>query len=432
MGTAGAPPGGRLSIDRERFRRTFDALASIGRADDGSIHRPGFSGADMEARRWLIDEAHVRGLEARLDGAANVIVRRPGGGSEETPCVLVGSHLDSVPSGGAFDGALGVLIGLEALTAMYEAGVPSERPVEVVAFSDEEGRFGGMFGSKALSGRLTPADIAQAADLDGVLLREAMAEQGLDPDAALHARRPHGSVACYLEVHVEQGPVLDESDERLGLVTDICGLFKWFVTLKGRGDHAGTAPMPMRRDAFGGLAEFATEIPRLLEEHGSDVSVATIGSVALSPGAANSVPAQADFSLDVRDADAGVLSELGDAMRRALSAIARRRGLMFEFDVLGSIEPTPCDREIGEALRRAAERVGVSPRPMPSGAAHDAQMIASVAPIGMLFTPSVGGRSHCAAEWTHWEDVELAALVTLEAVLDVSGAGPSPEEARKP
>lgn len=417
-------------IDRDRLRRAFDELAAIGRFEDGSINRPAFSEADMEARRWLIEEARSRGLVAEMDGAANVIVRRAGedgraggpGGEAPPPSVLIGSHLDTVPHGGAFDGALGVMLGLEALTVAHERGLRTERPIEVVAFSDEEGRFGGMLGSRALAGLLTPADIMQSADLDGVLLREAMESRGLEPEAALHARRPHGSVDCYLEVHIEQGPVLAESGERLGVVTEICGLFKWLVTLTGRGDHAGTAPMPLRHDAFGGLAEFASEIPRLLEENGSDTSVATIGSVSLSPGAANSVPARADFSLDVRDADGRVLADLADAMRRALSAIARRRSLMFNFDVIEEIEPTPCDARVREALHAAASRLGVTARDMPSGAAHDAQMIGSIAPMGVLFTPSVGGRSHSPQEWTHWEDVELAAAVTLEAVLDLAGA----------
>lgn len=418
--SVGTPSGGAV-IDRTRLRQSFEALASIGRVEDGSIHRAAFSEADMEARRWLIREAEGRGLSAEMDGAANVLIRRAGesgtGGS-----VLLGSHLDSVPAGGAFDGALGVLLGLECLTAIAERDLRTDRPVEVVAFSDEEGRFGGMLGSRALAGLLTPADIMQSADLEGVPLREAMREAGLQPDAALHARRPRGSVAAYIEVHIEQGPVLDESGRRLGVVSEICGLFKWVVTLRGRGDHAGTAPMHLRQDAFGGLAEFASEIPRLLEENGSDASVATIGNASLSPGAANSVPARADFSLDVRDGDAEVLTQLAGAMRRALSAIARRRSLMFEFEVIEEIDPISCDRRVMDAIARGARSEGVEPFVMPSGAAHDAQMMGQIAPMGMVFTPSVGGRSHCAAEWTHWEDVELAADVTLRAALDLAGA----------
>ncbi len=416
---SGASAGSTLKIDQERLRNTFDALAAIGREDDGSIHRPAFTDNDMEARRWLVEEAKGRGLEAKIDGAGNVVVRSPQT-PPDAPVVMIGSHTDSVPHGGAFDGAMGVMIALEILTVVHEAGLADKHPTEAIAFSDEEGRFGGMLGSRAVAGLLTPADIAQSTDLEGVPLKEAMKAQGLDAEQALRVARRRDSVRAYLEVHPEQGPVLDTEGAPIGVVTEIAGLFKWAVTLKGRADHAGSAPMHLRADAFGGLAEFAGEIPRLLEEHGTEAAVATIGRASLRPGAANSVPAVAEFSLDVRDADSGTLKELGAAMRRALSAIARRRGLMFEFDIIEEIEPRPCSEEMIEAIERSIKKRGIEPRRMPSGAAHDAQMIASIAPIGMIFTPSVGGRSHSAAEWTQWEDVELAADVAFDAALELS------------
>jgi len=409
-----------LRTNHERLMESFNRLAAIGAQEDGSIDRRAFNEADMEARRWLMDEARGRGLMGSMDSAANVTVGV--NGSAARSAVVIGSHLDSVPFGGAFDGALGVIIGLEVVTTLHEQGLLDDHPVEAVAFSDEEGRFGGMLGSRALAGLLSPEDIAKAVDLNGVTLREAMASHGLDAADALHARRRPESIRAFLEVHVEQGRVLDESRERVGLVTDIAGLFKWVVTLRGEADHAGTTPMGMRRDAFQGLAEFASEIARLLEEHGSDVSMATIGSVGLRPGAANSVPGEAVFSLDVRDTDGSVLEELGPAARRTLSTIARRRGLMFEFEEIERIPPTACDARVVRAVEEASTRVGVQPRRLHSGAAHDAQMMASVAPMGMIFTPSVGGRSHSPAEWTHREDIELAADVALNAVLDLSAA----------
>jgi hydantoinase/carbamoylase family amidase len=204
-------------------------------------------------------------------------------------------------------------------------------------------------------------------------------------------------------------------------VTDITGLFKWIVRLTGRPDHAGTTPMNMRRDALGGLAEFAAEIPRLIEENGSDVSVATIGTVRLWPGTANTVPGVAEFSLDVRDPDAAVLAELATATRKALSAIGRRRSLMFEFEIVSEIAPTQCDARIAGAVRAAAADLDVELHEMPSGAAHDAQMIAAIAPVGMIFAPSRDGRSHCPAEWTHWQDIALTANLALRAVQRLAG-----------
>ena len=409
------------TVNHERLIATFDELSQIGRCEDGSIDRRAFNDADMEARRWLVEQAKKRGFESRIDSAGNVRIR-PKGMADDAAPVLLGSHLDSVPNGGAFDGALGVMIGFEVLSTMADLGHLPDHAVEVVGFSDEEGRFGGMLGARALAGLLSPADINSSMDLEGTVLRDAMAAQGLKADDVLHARVGKGTYRAYLEVHVEQGPVLDETGEQLGLVTDITGLIKWLVTLRGQPDHAGTTPMRMRHDAFQGLAEFATEIPRLLEENGSDDSIATIGNVSLYPGAANSVPGEAVFSVDARDADPETLDELGRAMRRALSAIARRRGLMFEFEVIGQVDPTPCDDEVVKAIDDAARSMGVEPYRMPSGAAHDAQAVAAIAPIGMIFTPSVGGRSHCAAEWTHRDDIELAADVALNATLRLAGA----------
>jgi N-carbamoyl-L-amino-acid hydrolase len=421
--------------DHERLIETLDALGAIGRQKDRSIDRRAFNEADMAGRAWLIDTATERGLRAALDAAGNVRIWGPDAPSPLESLdrdhvdpgprpLLIGSHTDSVPQGGTLDGALGVLIGLEVLTCLHERGQLGGHPVEVVSFSDEEGRFGGMFGSRALAGVLHPADIERATDLDGVTLADAMAAHGLDAHDALHIRALPGIYRAYLEVHIEQGPVLDTTGERLGLVTDITGLLKWRVALRGRSDHAGTTPMPMRRDAFAGLAEFAGEIPRLLEEHGGENSVTTIGNVVLEPGAANSVPGAAIFSVDVRDVDRTTLDELAAAMRRALSAIARRRGLMFEFEVLGAIDPVPCDAAVIEAIAAAAGDIGVPPRRMPSGAAHDAQQMAAIAPVGMIFTPSVGGRSHTSAEWTHRDDITLAADVCLGAATRLSAVDP--------
>ncbi len=408
-----------LTVDFDRLRGDLNALSAIGRGDDQGLYRMAFTDADIEARRWLERRAADAGLDTTWDGAANVIVRRPDAPSD-VPALVLGSHLDTVPAGGYLDGALGVVAGLECLRCLHDRGIATRHPVEVVAFADEEGRFGGMLGSRAMSGALTPDAIHRARDLDGVSLVDAMRAQGLDPLAALDARRVADSIHAYLELHIEQGPVLERRGTPIGVVEQIAGLFKWSVRLIGEADHAGTTPMDMRRDAFSGLAEFADEIPRVLEEHGGAESLATIGKADLFPGIANTVPGRVEFSLDVRDVDADRLAELGDALRRALSAIARRRHLMFEFDVVSEIAPVACESHLVDSLAAAAERVGVATHRMPSGAAHDAQSMAALTRIGMLFVPSKDGRSHSPAEWTHWEDIETGANVLLQAVLDVA------------
>ncbi len=415
-----------LRIDFERLRGDLLALGEIGRNRDRGVYRMAFTDADMEGKRWLMRRIEEAGLVAAMDGAGNVSARLEA--PDERPCVLAGSHIDSVPNGGIFDGALGVLAAVEALRRMREAGVETVWPVEAIAFSDEEGRFGGMFGSQAVAGELDPERIHLARDLSGVTVIEAMGEHGLDAMDALQARRDRRKVAAYVELHIEQGPVLDTENVSAGVVEEITGLFKWSARLHGVANHAGTTPMEMRRDPFSGLAEFAGEIPRILEEHGSDLSRATIGRVDLRPGAANTIPGEVVFSLDVRDIAAENLEALHDAFRRTLSAIGRRRSLMFDFEILSRIEPVACDRRIVEAVEGSARRLAVPSRRMPSGAAHDAQTMAGLAPVGMIFVPSKGGISHSPAEWTAWQDVENGANILLQTLLQLANDPELPNE----
>lgn len=389
-----------------------------------------FTDADMAGKSWLEDRMKSAGLEVSRDGASNVIGRLRGR-DPQAPALLIGSHIDTVPCAGILDGTLGVLTGLECLRALHESGRQPERDIELVAFSDEEGRFGGMFGSQAFTGAINPDGIHLATDPSGIKLADAMKEQGLDPWLALQARRDPQSVAAYLELHIEQGPVLSQAGEQIGVVEAITGLFKWTVTLAGEPNHAGTTPMPMRRDAFMGVADFAHEIPRLLDENGSDRSRATIGRVDLTPGSANTVPGEARFTLDVRDTDETVLHELAEAARRALHAIARRRGLRFSYEVESWIPPVACDPSLSSMVEAAAAHQGLRYRRMESGAAHDAQIVASICPVGMIFVPSIEGKSHSPAEWTAWDDIEAGARVML-GTIERFAFSPSPTHPTSP
>ncbi len=404
----------KLRINFERLQADVDALAGIGRHEDHGLYRMAFSDGDMAARAWLQERIEEGGLDCYVDGAANIHARLDWDG--ERASVMTGSHMDTVPGAGHLDGALGVLVGLECLRCIRELGLPLRYPLESVAFTDEEGRFGGMFGSQAISGQLTPDVIHNARDLDGIALSEAMARRGHNAMDALRARRAPESVHAFVELHIEQGPVLDRRGFSVGVVDAIAGLFKWNVSLIGEANHAGTTPMDMRNDAFQGLAEIGGEIPRILEENGGTRSVATIGRVELFPGAANVVPGRAMFTLEVRDTEVEVLAELADAFRRAISAIARRRDLMFEFEVLSEIESVKCDPGIVEVIHESTRALGVEPLQMPSGAAHDAQIMAAITRAGMIFVPSKAGRSHSPAEWSPWEDIETGANVALNTL----------------
>jgi N-carbamoyl-L-amino-acid hydrolase len=368
----------------------------------------------MTGREWLRQRIADCGLAFHQDGAANIFARL--NWDDDVPSVMAGSHMDTVPSAGHLDGALGVVCALEALRVLQESKIQLKRPLEAVSFTDEEGRFGGMFGSQSLAGLVTPEYLHNASDLDGITLADAMKERGLDVRDALHAQRTPASIHAYVELHIEQGPVLDRKGLNIGVVDAITGLFKWEITLSGAANHAGTTPMDMRSDAFQGLAEFAGQIDRVLAEYGSPHSTATIGRVELRPGAANVIPGQAVFSLDVRDTDEQILEVMADALRRTLSAIARRRGLMFEFVVLSEISPVHCAPMVLEAIDASVSDLNLPATHLNSGAAHDAQIIAGIAPTGMVFVPSKEGRSHSAAEWTAWTDIEAGANTLLHTL----------------
>lgn len=408
-----------MQVNLERIKSDVLDLARIGRnTEDRGIYRMAFTDADMQGKRWLQNRIKTAGLEMSMDGAANIAAHLCG--KSDSRRILVGSHIDTVPCAGALDGTLGVVVGLECLRTIHESQTSLQRSLEMIAFSDEEGRFGGMFGSQSVCGQINPELLETMTDLNGVLLADEMRRHGLDPFGALDAARDPESIQAYLELHIEQGPVLDRLHKPIGVVDQITGLFTWSVWLRGEANHAGTTPMEMRNDAFMGLADFAHEIPRLLEENGSPRSRATIGKAQILPGAANTVPGLVEFSLDVRDTSEHILEEIATACRKALSAIARRRNLMFEFQQKSFIRPVECESSIVDLLVQQSERLGYDYHRMPSGAAHDAQIMGRMVPVGMIFVPSKGGQSHSPAEWTAWSDIEAGANLMLHSLLQLA------------
>ncbi len=404
-----------LRVDLERIKSDILTLAGIGRNErDRGIYRMAFTDEDMEGKRWLLHRIEENGLEPASDGAANISGLLKG--KVDSPRIFVGSHIDTVPCAGMLDGTLGVVVGLECLRVLKTAKVPLARSIELIAFSDEEGRFGGTFGSEAFTGMLTLDKVQNATDLGGTKLSDAMLAHGLDPMKALESRRSPDEIDSYLELHIEQGPVLDELHLRVGIVESITGLQSWSLRFSGEANHAGTTPMDYRKDAFMGLADFAHEVPRILEENGGENSRATIGKAEILPGAPNSVPGAVEFSLDFRDPSTETLAELSMAFQKALAAISRRRSLKFEFNVQGEILPVASEERLVNILQTEAKRLGLNFQHMLSGAAHDAQLVGRIAPMAMIFVPSKGGLSHSPAEWTAWEDVEAGANLMLAAL----------------
>lgn len=405
-------------ISVERMERDITALSQFGfNENDKGVYRQGFSEADMAARQWLRDRFEELGMAHHLDGAGNVIGRY---GPKGKPCIMIASHLDSVPAGGIFDGVLGVIAGLECVRAMKENSIEPAFPIEVIATSEEEGRFGGMLGAQALTGHLTREWIDSAKDEHGYALKDAMEAAGLDPHNALHAYRRPEEIKAFLEIHVEQGPVLDMEKITIGIVEGISGVFKWNCRLIGKADHAGTAPMHMRSDALMGMVDFAHEIQRIIDEEGTDKSRITIGHVACKPGFPHTVPGEVDFTIVGRDLEEDVLRGLASACERVLASIARKHKLKFEYEQMSWLKPAFCNADLMKLIETKTQGLGYSYKIMPSGAGHDVQFFCGHTKAAMFFVPSVGGVSHAPDEWTHWSDIERGTQLLLECVMELA------------
>lgn len=406
-----------VSINIERLKDSIRDLSKIGyNESDHGVYRWGFTDADMQARHWLLELVKKEGFEAHMDGAGNVFFGI--GDYHKKSAVLTGSHLDTVPAGGIFDGALGVLSGLEVLRTLQEHEVKLSHPVWVVATAEEEGRFGGMMGSQAIAGAVNMDWLMSAHDADNIYLKDAMAAHGLDVMNVLDAAWPAERLKAFYELHIEQGPVLFNEEISIGAVEGISGVFKWIVHLKGKADHAGTAPMNMRSDAFMGLADFAHEIDRIIAEDGTDKTRITVGKVDLKPGSPHTVPGEAVFTIVGRDMSNEVMQQLADSCRKALSAIARKHRLMFEYEQVSWLKPQACSDTLTQIIENKAKQRKLSCVKMPSGAGHDTQFLAQITEAGLIFIPSVNGVSHAPDEWSHWHDVEAGTNVLLDCIIE--------------
>jgi hydantoinase/carbamoylase family amidase len=399
-----------VRIDAERMREDFDALARIGATAGGGVDRPSLGDAHLAARRWFHDRAAAAGLETRVDAAGNHSAVLPGDG----PTLLLGSHLDSVPHGGRFDGALGVVAALHVLLAVQGGGgVPVT--FEAIDFTDEEGTLVGLLGSRALTGALAPETLSSPRGGREALLA-GLARAGLREAELASARREPESLAGYLELHIEQGPLLARAAVQIGVVTAIVGARSFALVFRGAADHAGTAPMDARRDAGLAAASFALAVNEIVVRNFPGC-VATIGDVRFEPGAYNVVPGKARVALEFRSADAVELDRLERALLGAADAAAEEREVVLEIEPVGRWEPTSLDAGVCDVIETAAAELGLSAMRMRSGAGHDAQALARVTPAGMIFVPSIAGLSHDPGESTAWEDCVNGANVLLGAAL---------------
>jgi beta-ureidopropionase / N-carbamoyl-L-amino-acid hydrolase len=402
-----------VRIDLPRLQRDLEELGEIGKTPEGGVWRSSFSDADMEARRWYLMRIEEAGLQHWVDAAGNIYARV----GEGSPAVIAGSHLDSVPNGGRFDGALGVIAALECLRSINDRGLQTKLPIEVVAFTDEEGRFGGFVGSFAVIGTMTFEEVLRRRDLRGMPLADAMRQVGLDPANISAARRDPKDLKAYLELHIEQGPILESMGVPIGVVQGIVAGSRTWITFRGRADHAGTTPMAMRQDAFLGAADFGLRAREMVVTEGSATTVGTIGVVDLKPGASNIVPETAFLTLDLRDIAWDVLQRLLERVHTLAHEVAQKWGLEVTIERMRISEPALMSPHLQAVIDEVARDLGQTTHWMNSGAGHDAQVMAKITEAGMIFVPSHQGRSHSPAEFTDWEHIERGANVLLHSLL---------------
>jgi len=402
-----------MRIDAGLLERQLDQLYAIGAEPTGGAYRPLYSAAWAEAcdqvERWMKEA----GLTVQRDAVGNIWGRFEGSGGGKA--VVTGSHVDTVRRGGRLDGALGITAGLAALRALIEARGKPKRPLELLVVCEEEGsRFATNFwGSRAIIGAIGPREADTVTDAEGVTLARAMRERGFSPENISSAARD--DLGAFVELHIEQGAVLETERVPLAVVTTIAGGVHLEIVVTGRSDHAGTTPMDLRRDALAGAAAMIQAVQSIAAALGRP-AVATVGKLSVEPGQINVVPGRVTFTVDLRHSDLGGRRALEERIRSLCTTIASERGLGIEIRTLHERPPVPMDGAVRQVLERAATEAGIVPAALVSGAGHDAQVLAARCAVGMLFVPSIGGRSHCPEEATDPTHLALGTRVLARAL----------------
>jgi len=411
-------------IDASRLLRRLDEIAEIGRDANGGITRPGFSVADIAARAYLLEEARTAHVSSRVDAAGNILIQSARESAEPSSdrTLIIGSHLDTVVNAGRLDGTYGVLAALEVIQTLAEADLETELAVVAAAFANEEGALfpQPFWGSKALAGCL-PELPADPRDHDGAALRDALALAGGDLAALPSAVWPAGSVAAYLELHVEQGPVLERGGKQIGIVDGITGRTVLTFQVTGASGHAGTTPMAGRRDALAAAARVILAVEGIASEQ-QLCRTSTVGWAAAQPNSPNTIAGTVRLIADLRDTAPERLAAAEAQLHRQLGEVARATGV--EIRVVAESRSAPADTDLAlrAAIADSTRQLGLACQLMPSGAGHDAQILATIAPVGMIFVPSIGGVSHVPEEDTAPGDLISGAQVLLRTAVRVARA----------
>jgi N-carbamoyl-L-amino-acid hydrolase len=405
-----------LRVNSQRLEQRIKALAEFGKNAHGGLDRVAFSDADIQGRKFLISLMKDAGLNVRVDEAGNIIGHREGLESELTP-IMFGSHSDTVPDGGKYDGALGVLGAIECVQVLHEKNITTKHPLEVIVFTDEEG---GLVGSRAITGTLTPTAL-QVVSHSRKTVHQGIIDLGGDPEKLDRVIRKEGDIKAFIEIHIEQGKILETKNIDIGVVEGIVGISWWNVTIEGFANHAGTTPMDMRQDAILAAAHFIIAVNRVVTSVPGR-QVGTVGRIKAEPGAPNVIPGKVVMSLELRDLSGEKIESLYKKIEQEGRAIVKKTGTKISFSSIDATAiPALTDLSIRKYIDESAKELGLSTLFMPSGAGHDAQDMTKIAPTGMIFIPSVGGISHSPNEYSRPEDLTNGVNVLLRTILKIDG-----------
>jgi allantoate deiminase len=406
----------RMNINGERLWENIFTLGKVGGVEGGGLQRLSFTEQEKEAKVVVRGFMENAGLKVWEDQIGNLIGRKEGT-DPKAKTLIIGSHIDTVINGGMFDGALGVLTGVEVLHTLNENSIETEFPIEVIAFTDEEGaRFSsGMLGSLAITGSLKEEGLSSYKDKNGITIKEAMIESGYDPSALEKVKRDPSTIKAYLELHIEQGKVLEEKGLPAGNVTGIVGV-KWLsIKLKGEAGHAGTTPMYLRKDPLAVASKIMSFTEDMVKNYNQ--AVATVGKMSVVPGGINIIPAEVVFTIDLRDLSEKTLTKMEAEIRDEINRVCSERNISFEIEVLHQLKPAKCSSSLMKTFEQSFAKRKVEPFQMPSGAGHDAMVMANITEMGMLFVRSIDGISHNPNEWSEKEDVTIGGNILLDSVL---------------
>ena len=400
-----------IRVNGKRIMDHILALAEFGKNPQGGASRVAYSDADRQGREYVLGLLRDAKLDVKIDAAGNLIGRRAGSASNLKP-LLIGSHVDTVPEGGNYDGVVGSMGAIEVAQTLAENNVTTRHPLEVVIFQNEEG---GLIGSRAMDGELTEKEL-DLVSRSGKTIRDGIKFIGGDVAKLAEVRRQKGDIAGYLELHIEQGGILDTEKINIGVVEGIVGINWWDVTIEGFANHAGTTPMNNRQDALLAAAKFIEAVNRIVTSVPGR-QVGTVGRINALPGAPNVIPGKVVLSLELRDLDAAKINMLFERIQTEAQKIATDSRTKFDFKEINVNIPAPTDPQVRSLISEAARDLGLTTRLMPSGAGHDAQDMARLGPVGMIFVPSVGGISHSPREFSRPEDIANGANVLLHTLL---------------